>query len=387
MPAVENASTCPAPPLPSLAPPAQRLMSVDALRGFAMFWIIGADALFYALGKMFPTGPIHSIALQLDHVEWEGLRFYDLIFPTFVFVIGVSIVFSIQKTIAIEGKGAASRRILRRGLLLYLLGLFYYGGFSGHFDRIRLVGVLQRLAICYTCAGLLFCWLRPRSLAVVCVSILLGYWALLALVPVPGVGPGNFAEGKNLTNYVDREFLPLRKWDGDHDPEGLLSNLPAISSCLLGVFAGLILRANSQDGRKKTRLLVLGALGLLATGFIWSYWFPIIKKIWTSSYVLMAAGYSGLFLAFFYWFIDVKKTIRWAQPFVWIGMNAITAYMLDNLVDFGKLGARLAGGDLKDYLNATVYRGFGDLLMAAAGLASALLIMRFLYKQKLFLRL
>jgi predicted acyltransferase len=362
-------------------------MSVDALRGFAMFWIIGADALFYALGKMFPSGPIHSVALQLDHVEWEGLRFYDLIFPTFVFVVGISIVFSIQKIVSLEGKAAATRRILRRGLLLYMLGLFYYGGFSGHFDRIRLVGVLQRLAICYTCAGLLYCWLRPRSLILICISILLGYWALLAWVPVPGVGAGNYAEGKNLTNYIDREYLPLRKWDGDHDPEGLLSNLPAVASCLLGVSAGLILRDGSMDDRKRTWLLILGGLALLATGFVWSFWFPIIKKIWSSSYVLMAAGYSTLFLAVFYWLIDVKKTANWAQPFVWIGMNAITAYMLDNLVDFGKIGARLAGGDLKDYLNAGVHQGFGDLLTATAGLVSALLIMRFLYKQKIFLRL
>jgi predicted acyltransferase len=362
-------------------------MSVDALRGFAMFWIIGADALFYALGKMFPSGPIHSVALQLDHVEWEGLRFYDLIFPTFVFVVGISIVFSIQKIVSLEGKAEATRRILRRGLLLYMLGLFYYGGFSGHFDRIRLVGVLQRLAICYTCAGLLYCWLRPRSLILICIGILLGYWALLAWVPVPGVGAGNYAEGKNLTNYIDREYLPLRKWDGDHDPEGLLSNLPAVASCLLGVFAGLILRDGSMDDRKRTRLLILGGLALLATGFVWSFWFPIIKKIWSSSYVLMAAGYSTLFLVVFYWLIDVKKTANWAQPFVWIGMNAITAYMLDNLVDFGKIGARLAGGDLKDYLNAGVHQGFGDLLAATAGLASALLIMRFLYKQKIFLRL
>ncbi|MDB6039425.1 MAG: hypothetical protein JWM99_3266 [Verrucomicrobiales bacterium] len=387
MPAVENASTSSAPLLSVSTGSPQRLMSIDALRGFVMFWIIGADALFYALGKMFPTGPIHSIALQLDHVEWEGLRFYDLIFPTFVFVIGVSIVFSVQKIVSTEGRGAAARRILRRGVLLYLLGLFYYGGFSGHFDRIRLVGVLQRLAFCYTCTALLFCWLRPRSLVAVCAGILLGYWALLAFVPVPGVGPGNFAEGKNLTNYIDREYLPLRKWDGDHDPEGLLSNLPAISSCLLGVFAGLILRNNSIDARKRTQLLLGGALALIAAGFIWSFWFPVIKKIWTSSYVLMAGGFSSLFLTFFYWFIDVKKARDWAQPFVWIGTNAITAYMLDNLVDFGKLGARLAGGDLKDLLNANVHQGFGDLMAAAAGLFCALIIMRFLYKQKLFLRL
>ena len=131
----------------------------------------------------------------------------------------------------------------------------------------------------------------------------------------------------------------------------------------------------------------MGAVALLIAGFVWSIWFPIIKKIWTSSYVLVAAGYSTLFLAFFYWMIDVRKKSTWAQPFVWIGTNAIVAYMLDNLVDFGKLGARLAGGDLKDHLNAAVHAGFGDLLVAVAGLICAFLILRFLYKQRIFLRL
>src|SRR5437016_4864966 len=218
------------------AAPTQRLMSLDALRGFDMFWIVGAEDIVKALDKVSPSPAVHLLTEQLTHKDWEGVAFYDLIFPLFVFIVGVSLVFSLSKTIAQHGRAAAYKRVLTRGLLLYLLGLFYYGGFEKDVEQIRLLGVLQRIALAYLFTGLLFCRFRLRGLVVACVSLLVGYWALMTFVPVPGVGAGNFAEGKNLANYIDKEYLPFRKWDGDHDPEGLLSTLPAIGTCLLGVF-------------------------------------------------------------------------------------------------------------------------------------------------------
>jgi predicted acyltransferase len=364
------------------APVAQRLMSLDALRGFDMFWIIGADGLMQGLRKVSDSGPVSLVADQLEHKAWAGFHFEDLIFPLFVFIIGVSLVFSLTKTIAQSGRRAAVIRILRRSALLYLLGILYYGGFSTPWEKIRLLGVLQRLALCYLFTSLLFCYLKPKALVGVCVGLLIGYWALLSFVPVPEHGAGNFAEGSNLTNYVDQQFLPLRKWDGDHDPEGLLSTLPAIASCLLGVFAGLLLKNPAVPDRKKVGYLIAGGIACLAAGWLWHLNFPVIKKIWTSSFVLVAGGYSCLLLAVFYQIIDVWRWRKWALPFVWIGVNPITIYLGEKFIDFPGVAKLLVGGEANHYFGR-----YGELVLALTTLALILWFMRFLYQRKIFLRL
>ena len=366
-----------------------RIASVDALRGFDMFWIIGADALFYALNKL-AGGHGNSLlgffATQLDHVQWEGFRFYDLIFPMFVFIVGVSLVFSLSRRVAESGRGAASAQVFRRAFILYLFGIFAYNGVANGWEGVRLLGVLQRIAICYLFAALAFLYLRPRSIAILCASSLVGYWALMTFVPVPGVGAGNFEEGKNLANYIDKQYLPLFKWDGDHDPEGLLSTLPAIASCLLGIFAGLLLqRTDLNDRRKVNLLLSLGAISVVV-GFLWGIQFPVIKKLWTSSFVLVAGGFSAMLLGLFYLVIDVWKKARWATPFMWIGTNAITIYMLVHLLDLPKLAERLAGGPIKSWLDSVIRPGAGDLLIAIVALTMAVLFCRFLYRRKIFLK-
>src|SRR5688572_6672487 len=356
-----------------------RIASVDALRGFDMFWIIGADALFYALNKLAGgdgKSLIGFVATQLDHVQWEGFRFYDLIFPLFVFIVGVSIVFSLSKRTAEQGRAAATAQILRRALILYLFGLFTYDGISGGWEKVRLLGVLQRIALCYLSTALAFLYLKPKALVALCASLLVGYWALMTFVPVPGVGAGNFAEGKNLANYVDKQYLPLFKWDGDHDPEGLLSTLPAIASCLLGVFAGLWLRGEADDRRKVKVLLLCGAASVVV-GILWALQFPVIKKLWTSSFVLVAGGFSAMLLGTFYLVIDVWKKDWWATPFIWIGTNAITIYLLVHVVELPKLAERVAGGPVKAWLDSAIRPGAGDLLIAIVALAGAVLFCRF----------
>src|SRR5688572_17497982 len=204
--AAETQSSVPVTPVTKLDSRG-RIASVDALRGFDMFWIIGADALFYALNKL-AGGDAQSLigffATQLDHVQWEGFRFYDLIFPLFVFIVGVSIVFSLSKRKAEQGKGAALVQIFRRALILYLFGLFTYDGLANGWEKVRLLGVLQRIAVCYFFTALAFLYLKPKALIALCTSLLIGYWALMTFVPVPGFGPGNFEEGKNLANYIDK---------------------------------------------------------------------------------------------------------------------------------------------------------------------------------------
>jgi predicted acyltransferase len=356
-------------------------MSLDALRGFDMFWIVGADALVGGLQKLSDGFLVQGTARELEHAEWSGFHFEDLIFPMFVFMAGVSITFSLTRMIALDGRATAVGRILRRAILLYLLGVFSYGGFDGTFEHIRLLGVLQRIALAYLFAGLIFCYFRPRAQVIWCAALLIGYWLLLTFVPVPGGTAGNFAEGANLTNWIDSHYLPWRKWDGDHDPEGLLSTFPAIASCLLGVLAGQFLRNTKRSDRDKVVRLALAGVILAAVGWLWSLQFPVIKKIWTSSFVFVAGGYSCLFLATFYYIIEILQWRRWAMPFVWIGMNSITIYMIHNLVEIDKIAARFAGGQLNDYFGR-----FGPLILALVGLAITFGICRFLYKRGIFLR-
>ena len=394
------------PDAPAPPPTPARLVSLDALRGFDMFWILGSGGVFKALRAFGPVQPAATLTDQLEHVPWEGFHFEDLIFPLFVFIAGVSLVFALPRVVEREGRAVAARRVAVRALVLFTLGLLYYGGLTTGLDGVRWGGVLQRIAIAYLGAGLLFLWLKPRGLALACGAILAGYAALLLWVPVPEVsvaavvegkkvfivsadrvasGAGRFAEGQNVSDYTDRHFLPGRRLSGDHDPEGLLSNLPAIASCLLGVGAGLFLRREADGTRKALTLAAAGAVLVLA-GWAWWPWLPVIKKIWTPSYVLFAGGWSALLLAAFYWVIDVRGWARWARPFVWIGMNPITLYLLASLLDFTKLGARFTGGEMQRWLNVSVHAGAGDLLTALTGLGLCVLLARWLYVRKIFLR-
>ena len=363
-----------------------RLTSLDALRGFIMLWIMGGDSIGHALTKMEPTGLVGLLSTQLNHVDWEGFRFYDLIFPTFVFIIGISIVYSLARTVEREGRGAAVQRVLRRTVLLYGLGILYYGGWDQGWGHVRLLGVLQRLALCYGAAALLFLFFRPRGLVFWCAGLLLGYWALMALVPVPEFGTGNYAEGKNLANWIDAQYLPLRKWDGDHDPEGLLSTLPAIASCLLGVFAGLLMRDPRSTPNRKTLILVGAGIASIALGWVWSLQFPVIKKIWTSSYVLVAGGWSALLLAWFYWVIDVRGWALWARPMVWIGLNPILIYMLGSFLPFDEAAARVLGGPVEAFLNESVTAGLGEVAISVGGILLAIGICWFLDRRKIYVR-
>ncbi len=367
----------------SIEPVKGRIVSVDVLRGFDMFWITGGAGFFIAIFKLFGGKMEKWFVPQLDHADWAGFHFYDLIFPLFVFIVGMSVVFSLQKLLATKGKKAAYTRVIRRFILLYLLGIIYYGGMNHGFQHIRLMGVLQRLALTYFFTGILFIHFRLKGLITAFAILLVGYWAWLSFIPVPGVGHVSFAEGLNWTNWFDQHFLPLRKWNGQWDPEGLLSTLPAIGSCLLGVFASLLLRNKSVEDMKKVYYFIGGGVVLVILGFLWGLQFPVIKKIWTSSYVLVAGGYSFILLGVLYLILDIWKVQKWAIIFVWIGMNPITIYMGRNLLNFNDLAKRFVGGELQTLFGEK----FGYLLVTAVSLALTLVVVRFLFKRNIFLRL
>jgi predicted acyltransferase len=418
----------------------QRLVSVDALRGFDMFWIIGADSLVYALNRMTHTGPTTFLADQLEHVPWAGFHFYDLIFPLFVFVAGVSLVFSLTRLIETAGRTEALKRVMRRSILLFVVALFYSGGFTNPWPNMRLLGVLNRIALAYGVAGLLFCYFKPRALVGICIGLLAGYWALMTFVPIrdihltkssiaqvaaeagdtstaeyfsdrDGSNPsavknspawagakrlffattnrvtGKFERGYNLSDHIDFQYLPGRKYDTFFDPEGFLSTLPAIATCLLGVFAGLLLRNQNVDGQRKVMYLVGCGLVAVALGWLWNLQFPVIKKIWTSSFVLVAGGYSAMLLGVFYLVVDVWQKRTWCQPFVWMGMNSITIYLANNIIGgFRRPAERLVGGDVRAFFDAHLAKGAGDMIVSITGLLLAFWFVRFLYRKKVFLR-
>lgn len=391
-------------------------MSLDALRGFDMLWIMGGDSIGHAAAGV-AAGPVWKLfADQIEHVAWEGFRFYDLIFPLFVFMAGISLVFSLGKMAAERGKDAALVRLLRRSALLYVIGIFYYGGLATPFSEMRLVGVLHRIAIAYFFAGTLFLFVRLRTLIIAAVAILLGYWALLTLVPIRDISieskalgaamqeagatdtnafflattnyvRGGFEEGKNVVNHFDFRFLPGRKWDGNYDPEGVLSNLPAVVTCLLGVFAGLFLKDSKRPPAQRALWLAGAGVALVILGSVWGIWFPVIKKLWTSSYVLVAGGYSCLLLAAFYYVIDVREWRTWCRPLLWVGMNSIAVYLAGNLVSFDQLASRLVGGNIEHFLDAHLVPGTGEFLISLMGIALVLWLARMLYRRNLFFRI
>jgi predicted acyltransferase len=208
----------------------------------------------------------------------------------------------------------------------------------------------------------------------------------MTFVPVPGIGTGSFAPDANLANWIDAHYLPGRLWDKTRDPEGMLSTLPAIATCLLGVFAGMVLTNSRLAAQSKSLWLIGGGIVLIAAGYLWGLQFPVVKQIWTSSFVLVAGGYSALLLGVTHQLTDVWGMRTWTLAFVWIGANAITLYFLNELASFKRVADRLVGGDVGHFLDQMLTPGTGRFLANAGGLAIAIVLAGYLYRKKVFLR-
>lgn len=370
----------------------RRVVSIDALRGFNFIWILGGEGLVLALAEMCrDKGPAldgagQFLQTQISHAAWEGFTFYDFVFPLFIFITGVAITLSLPRLVARDGSLKAHLRVLRRAVLLYVLGVVFYGGFSDHWSDVRLVGVLQRIAICYLAASVLFLNLGWRGLAVALVVLLGGYWALMTFVPVPGIGAGSFAPDANLANWIDRNYLPGRLWDRTRDPEGMLSTLPAIGTCLIGVLCGKVLKDDRLTTARQSLVLIGCGVAMVAAGYLWALQFPIVKALWTSSFVLVAGGYSAILLGAVHQIVDGWGYKSWTTMLGWIGANAILLYLLNGLVGFEPLARRFVGGDIGRFLDAMVTPGTGRLVAHVLGLVFVVALAGYLYRRKIFLR-
>jgi len=324
-------------------PVAARITSIDALRGLTIAFMILVN----------DPGDWAHVYRQLDHATWNGWTLTDLVFPTFLFLIGCSIVFSIDSRVK-RGvpKARLALQILRRSLTIELINLAITVYPHFHFARMRLFGVLPRIALCYLIAGLIYLYVgKVRWLVAIGLTLLLGYWILMRWVPVPGLGwPVHdfplLDPDRNLTAWIDRGFNAWtqhylhtgRLYEKTRDPEGLLSTLPSVATVLIGILAARWMRRPETESGRRNGLLAAGAISL-ALGEFWNLWFPINKKLWTSSYVLMAAGLALLALGIGYWWLDVKRVqdrSRAVRAMIWpmlvYGSNAIVAFAFSEFV-------------------------------------------------------
>jgi len=344
----------------------RRILSIDVFRGLTVAGMVLVNN----------PGTWGAVYAPLRHADWHGWTPTDLIFPFFLFIVGVAIPLALGRRL-LEGESAASlvARIVRRSLLIFALGLGLHAISNFDAATIRIPGVLQRIAVCYLAAALLFVFTRARAQAAAAGLALLGYWALLTLVPVPSFGAGDLGKEGNLAAWIDRALLGPHIWRLGHvyDPEGILSTLPAIATTLFGVLTGHRLKAARSPRAIVTGLAASGAAGVVI-GLAWGRIFPINKALWTSSYAVFTAGAALLALAVCYWTIEVKGWRWWTGPFVALGVNALAAFFLSTLLAIVLTRVHVMDAGQSRVLQAVLYEHlFAPWLRpAAASLAWAL---------------
>jgi predicted acyltransferase len=362
---------------------ADRLVSIDALRGFTMFMLVAGGYILRALPEISDNSFFRMLYTQMEHVPWEGFRYYDLIFPMFLFIIGLTLPFSYKRRLeSASGKGELYKHIFIRTIILFILGLICFGysdpelKYDG--EVIGYYGVLQLLAVGYFFASLIMLNTSVRGVAIWAGGIMIFYFLIMKFIPVPGYGAGDFTREGNFNEYISKLVAANIgiKW------RILLSPymIPTVSTALLGVLTGYWLQSDNSK-EKKARGMLISAIVLLAAGLIWSIWFPIIKNLWTSSYVLFAGGLTMLNLVLFYWLIDILKYQKWAFFFVVVGTNAITIYMLTHVMNFDNISYFFIYG-IRDTLGAAQ-----SLVIALISASLQWLLLYYLYRNRYFIKL
>jgi predicted acyltransferase len=366
-------------------PATKRLYSLDALRGFDMFWIMGGEGIFIGLASLTGWPLFKWWATQLDHVPWHGFVFYDMIFPLFLFIAGISFPFSLAKRIANnDSRKSIYKHVIGRGLILVLLGIIYNNGIKFNFAELRYGSVLGRIGLAWMFGALIFMNTKLTFRIVWLCGLLIGYWLMLLIFPAHDLGSTDvFSQTGNLTSHIDRLLMPGKLYLGNHDPEGLFSTIPAIGTALLGMFTGEFMLSKYLNDKplKKVLYLVGAAVSLMVIGQIWNLFFPINKNLWTSSFVCWVGGLSLLLFSIFYLIIDVWQYKKWAFFFVVIGVNPITIYLTERIIGFGSANKFFFGGLIKVMPEAwaPLINGFGVT-------AIAWVFLYILYKKKIFLK-
>jgi len=359
-----------------------RLFSLDTLRGFDMFWIIGGGSLIGALAKATEWGWMEVLAQQMHHVKWEGFRFEDLIFPLFMFISGVAIPFALTSRVekGVE-KSVLMKKVFRRMILLILLGLVYNSALRDGFKDLRYASVLSQIGIAYFFAALIVINTNTMKARLFwLIGILVSIAMIQFLIPVPGYGAGVLTTEGSINAWLDQHFLPGRLIYGTYDPEGVLCIVSATSVTLMGSFAGFVLRDKIDLPNKKTITLLIAGGVLVLLALLLSPVYPIIKNIWTVPFNILTAGISFILLAVFYYIIDVKKWRKWTFFFRVIGLNSITIYVGGRIIDFWHSSKFLTGWI------ANPLGDNGQIIIILGVIAIEWLFLHYLYKNKIFLR-
>lgn len=366
-------------------PVSKRLYSLDALRGFDMFWITGGSGIFVSLATLTGWPFLHWWAEQLEHVPWHGFHFLDIIFPLFLFIAGISFPFSLARRVANnESRKTIYRHVISRGLILVLIGVVYNNGVNFDFDKLRYGSVLGRIGLAWMFAALIFINTKLTGRIIWFVCLLAGYWLLFILFPAHDLGSTDiYSQEGNLASFIDRTIMPGRLYLGNHDPEGLFSTIPAIGTALIGMFTGEFLLSDNLRDKPLKRVLymLLGAVALIAAGKLWGLAFPINKNLWSSSFVCYVGGLSLLLFSVFYLVIDIWNYRKWAFFFVVIGMNPITIYLVQRIVNFRAAAKFFFGG-----FSSMVPEAWAPLVDATGYMAVSWIFLYFLYRKKIFLR-
>lgn len=361
----------------------QRLYSLDALRGFDMFWIMGAEEIFHTIAKA-TNAPFWTVlSNQFTHPDWNGFHFYDLIFPLFLFIAGVATPYSVGRELQ-KGKTKSQVlwRVIKRGLILVLLGIIYNNGLEIRpLSEIRFGSVLGRIGLAYMFANIIYIYSKQRAQVIWFFALLIGYWLLLKFTSAPGYPMGDLTMQGNFASYIDRSLLPGRLYLTIHDPEGIMSTIPAIGTGLLGILTGSYLKNNSTNGGKKAANIALTGIVFIGLAILWNFDFPINKNLWTSSFVLNVGGISLLLLALFYYIIDVLGYRSWAFFFRVIGMNSILIYMSGEFINW-----EYSTNSFFKWLGQLIGNPYGAVAMAICFVMVKWAFLYFMYKKKVFLR-
>ena len=367
----------------------ERLLSLDVFRGITIAGMILVNN----------PGSWSHIYPQLRHAQWHGVTFTDLIFPFFLFIVGVAMTFSLSKQIeAGADRKKLMLKILRRAAIIFLLGMFLSGFPNFNFSTIRIPGVLQRIAVCYFVTSIIVLRTGWKGQAYWAVGLLFFYFIAMKFIPVPGFGAGDLSAQGNFAAFIDQKVLTGHMWSQTRtwDPEGLFSTLPAIATTLTGVLTGWFLRSDKPKVEKTMWLLLIGNLGLLA-GWTFDTWFPMNKSIWTSSYVIYTSGMALIFLGICYYTIEVLNWRKWTKPFVFYGMNSITVFMLSGFV--GRLMAiiKFTNDDgTKSSLATVLYNALftswlppmtASLMWAFTWITGFLILMWFMDMKKIYIKI